>query len=558
MLREVLLIRINLKSKTLLGDKELRDSAVKKFRLGTCTVGALQIRKLSIDARKKNDIYYVYVLDIDVKDEAKALKINKNKDIKSVVPVVYRDPFDEFKKAGFDIKRNLEGESDDINSKLPQSRPVIVGFGPAGMICAYKLAAAGLKPIVFERGEDVDQRTKTVNEFFEKGKLNPASNVQFGEGGAGTFSDGKIGTMIHDNFGRIKEVFDIFVDNGADPAIKYINKPHIGTDRLSIIVKNIREKITALGGEVRFKSQVTDIAYEDGCIKGVTINDKEFITCKYLVLAIGHSARDTFEMLQRKGLKMERKAFAVGVRVEHPQELISRAMYGDNFKDYPPADYKLTYNTQQGRGVYSFCMCPGGFVVNASSEEGRLCINGMSKSKRDEKTANSALVVEVKASDMEGDDPLEGMRFQRKLEEAAFGACNGKIPASYMKDFINDKGTTSFDGRTPNTLGAYAGADLNKILPDCVSQSLKEALPHFDRIINGFVSDEAIMMGVESRTSSPVRIIRESDSLEALECAGLFPCGEGAGYAGGITSAAVDGLKVYEKIAEKFIRDYED
>ena len=537
------LIRISFTEKLKIDINALKDITAQKLGLCTDAVISVSLRKLSLDARKKDDIRYVYSVDVSVKNEDKVLKKCRIRNAVKVKPVIYRDPFDELTTEKTKVLQDP--------SCAGYKRPIVVGFGPAGMICAYKLAKAGLRPIIIERGSNVDKRIIDVNTFFMTGKLDPNSNVQFGEGGAGTFSDGKLGTMIHDNYGRITHVFDIFTEFGADPSIRYINKPHIGTDRLTVIVKAIRERIKELGGEIRFNTLFTGFEENDGHITAAIVNGKEKILCDTIVLATGHSARDTVRMLLSKGLELERKAFAMGVRVEHPQKLISEAMYGREYEKYPPADYKLTYKTAEGRGVYSFCMCPGGVVVNASSEEGRLCVNGMSYSKRDEDTANSAIVVEIRTDDLEGDDILAGLKFQERLEKKAFESCNGKIPICYVKDFLDGKGTESLNGRKPNTRGSYAPGNLYDILPELITGPLNEAFPSFDRTIKGFAGEDAIMLAIEARTSSPVRIVRDSETLCAKGLSGFYPCGEGAGYAGGITSAAVDGLKVYEEIIRK-------
>ncbi|MCR5829970.1 MAG: FAD-dependent oxidoreductase [Lachnospiraceae bacterium] len=537
--REEQLIRISFTEKDLFDIDRLKAVTAKKLGIEINMLKSAELKKMSLDARKKDDIRYVFGVDIEVPNEDRFLKRCRIKNAVKVKEVKYFDPI------------SSTGPNIEKLSEKGSYRPVIVGFGPAGLICAYKLAAAGLKPIVLERGRDVENRLKDVEEFFKTGKLCPESNIQFGEGGAGTFSDGKLNTMIHDGFGRIGHVFDIFVRFGADPSIRYKNKPHIGTDVLTVIVKAVREKIIELGGEVRFNSCFTGFEEEDGKIRAAIVNEKDRIECDTIVLAIGHSARDTVRMLGSRGVRLERKAFAMGVRIEHPQELISREMYGKDYKKYPPADYKLTYITSEGRGVYSFCMCPGGVVVNASSQDGRLCVNGMSYSKRDENTANSAIVVEIRESDLEGEDIFAGVRFQEELEKKAFDACNGKIPVCYASDFLNGRGTEKIDRRKPNTKGDFAPCDMYEILPELISAPIKEALPKFDKTIKGFAGDTAIMMAVESRTSSPVRIVREKESMCAEGIEGLYPCGEGAGYAGGITSAAVDGLKVYETIIKK-------
>ena len=534
------MIRVNsLRLEIKYSEKDITDAIRKRLRLREERPFEYELVRLSLDARKKDDIHYICSADVRIDGEKELLKDRRIKNIAPASNIVYRDPADHIAFSS-------------------HSRPVIAGFGPAGMFLAYKLAKAGFRPIVLERGADVDSRIRAVNAFWSGGPLDPESNVQFGEGGAGTFSDGKLNTMIHDNFGRITEVFRIFIENGADPSIRFINKPHIGTDRLTAIVKNIRREITTCGGEVRFGAKLTGIDIKENAVKGVYINDSEYLECETLVLAIGHSARDTFKMLLERGISLERKAFAMGVRIQHPQELIGRAQYGDSCKDLPAADYKLTYQTKAGRGVYSFCMCPGGFVVNASSEEGRLAVNGMSNSDRSEPTANSALVVTVREDDLDGDSVLAGAELQRKLEEAAYREGKGSIPVQYYADFVADKATempvVSNGKPLPNTKGAYIGGNLKNFLPDFISESITEAMPAFGKTIEGFDRDDALMIGLESRTSSPVRITRSED-LQAVGIKGLYPCGEGAGYAGGITSAAVDGIKVYEAILSAYSRE---
>ncbi|MBR5967385.1 MAG: FAD-dependent oxidoreductase [Lachnospiraceae bacterium] len=534
-------------------EQDLLSAVRKRLKIGDKHPFSHEIVRLSLDARKKDDIHYTCSVDVKTYNENEILKDKRIKNISVSEPVVYDDPFDK-----------LSGTAKAaLNSS---KRPVITGFGPAGMLAGYKLAKAGLRPIIVERGCDVDTRIADVNAFWNGGKLDPESNVQFGEGGAGTFSDGKLNTMIHDKFGRITEFFRIFIENGADPSIRYINKPHIGTDRLTEIVRNIRKEIIACGGEVRFRTKLTGLDIKNGALRGIYVNAGEYIECDTLILALGHSARDTFEMLLGKGLNMEKKAFAMGVRIQHPQEVIGRAQYGEAYKKLPAADYKLTYQASNGRGVYSFCMCPGGFVVNASSEEGRLAVNGLSNSDRSEATANSALVVNLREDDLAGDSPLAGMELQRRLEKAAYKEGRGKIPVQYYADFVKNRESSISDNTEssadktcdqtllPNTKGAYTGGNLKNILPAYISESIEEAMPVFGKTIKGFDSPEALMIGLESRTSSPVRITR-NDDLESVSVKGIYPCGEGAGYAGGITSAAVDGIKVYEAIIQKLLHD---
>ena len=557
-------------------DEDLKNAVRRRLRIPDKHPFSHELVRLSLDARKKDDIHYTCSVDVRIDNEREILKDKRIKNVSPSEPVIYNDPFDAL--------------TDEQKASLKDSRrPVVVGFGPAGMLAGYKLAKAGLKPLIIERGQDVDTRIADVTAFWQGGSLKPDSNVQFGEGGAGTFSDGKLNTMIHDRFGRITEFFRIFIECGADPSIRYINKPHIGTDRLTEIVRNIRKEIIACGGEVRFGTKLTGLDIKKGTLCGISVNGSEYIECDSVVLALGHSARDTFELLYRTGIEMEKKAFAMGVRIQHPQELIGRAQYGDAYRQLPAADYKLTYQASNGRGVYSFCMCPGGFVVNASSEEGRLTVNGMSNSDRSEATANSALVVNVREDDFDGDSPLSGMELQRRLEEAAYAEGKGRIPAQYYADFLagrasiisdsqtsgntgdilfggpqsSDTGTgpgtahiTNFPGEQghtlpkPNTKGAYTGGNLKNVLPGYISESIEEAMPVFGRTIAGFDSPDALMIGLESRTSSPVRLTRDENTLEAVGIKGIYPCGEGAGYAGGITSAAVDGIRVYEAIIQ--------
>ena len=548
-------------------DKDLRESILRRLRIKAEDLLSYKPVKRSIDARDKSDIKYVLCVDVSVKNEKPVLNDKRVKNTIKAEPVSYRDPVG-------NCTRAMNG-----GSAHDAPRPVIVGFGPAGMICAYKLACAGMRPIVIERGLDVDTRIARVNSFWKGGDVDKNTNVQFGEGGAGTFSDGKLSTMIHDKVGRIGEFFRILVENGADESIMYNAKPHVGTDRLAVIVRNIRNKIIELGGEVRFGYRLTDIIFDrDRNVREVTVEQvypspgasDNIIPASSVVLAIGHSARDTFEMLHGKGFMMEQKPFAVGVRVQHPQEMISISQYGkESFGKLPPADYKLTYTSEKlDRSVYSFCMCPGGFVVNSSSEKGRLVVNGMSNSDRSEATANSAIVVNVDRRDFADDEWNAGIRFQRRIEELAFIECSGKIPVQTYGDFsvgINASIQGSPDGNVipsngaypdpagfrwePNTKGFWDHGNIHNILPKQLCDAIIEAFPDFGRRIAGFDSPDALLMGVESRTSSPVRIVR-TESLEAAGFNGIYPCGEGAGYAGGITSAAVDGIRVYERIVQ--------
>ena len=482
-----------------------------------------KILKKSIDARDKNNILFIYEFALNLKNKK---KINLSKNISEYIETKYV----------FSKEKDLK------------ERPIIVGSGPAGLFCAYMLASVGCKPIILERGEKIEDRVKTVENFFETNKLNPESNIQFGEGGAGTFSDGKLNTLTKDKLNRHKKVFEIFVENGASEEIMYVNKPHIGTDILRKVIINMRNKIISFGGEFKYNSKVTNLIIDDNKIKGVEINNKEKTYSNIVVLAIGHSARDTFYMLNDNNISMKPKNFAIGLRIEHPREMIDKSQYGDSYKILDSASYKLTYQTQNNRSVYSFCMCPGGYVVNASSEENKLCINGMSNYKRDEKNSNSAIVVNVTTDDY-NNELFGGIELQRKLEEKAYIEGKGKIPVQTYKDFKDNIKSTKLGKTTPNTKGEYTLSNLNNILPDYINNSIKEAIPVFGRKIKGFDRDDSILLGIETRTSSPVVIVRNEDLMSSVE--GLYPCGEGAGYAGGITTAAIDGIKVAEKIVKK-------
>lgn len=516
--------------------KILKTLCIKKEELQ-----GFQIRKQSIDARKKPVLYYVYSVDVQVRDETKVKKTVKNSQIQfQVKPDSYH----------FEVK----------GTKELTHRPVIIGTGPAGLFCGYMLAAHGYQPILLERGADVDQRTKDVETFWENGRLNLSSNVQFGEGGAGTFSDGKLNTLVKDKFGRNHEVLRIFAEHGAPESITYESKPHIGTDVLSAVVKEMRKYICAHGGEVRFHSQVTDIqTHSDNGqkilrkLKIYDLQKKEtyLLDTDLAVFAIGHSARDTFSMLYQHGLPMQPKAFAVGVRIEHPQEMINQDQYGKNYPSFlPAAPYKLTANLDNGRGVYTFCMCPGGYVVNASSEEHRLAVNGMSYSRRDSQNANTAVIVTVSPDDFGSDHPLAGVEFQRKLEEAAYLEGNGKVPVQLFGDFCENRPSVQLGTVTPHIKGMYQLANVRNIFPEFIAESLTEGIQIFDHKLPGYARCDAVISGVESRTSSPVRLIRDQ-SLQS-EIRGIYPCGEGAGYAGGITSAAMDGIKAAEMIASVY------
>lgn len=527
------MIRINeLKSDHELNTDELYKKAAKALKLRPGALSELKVLKRSVDARNKKAILYIYSVTVAAENEDSLIKRLNSKKITKYIEKTYSLP-----------KERVTG------SEIPS--PVIVGFGPAGMFAALYLSYAGLRPIVIERGEDADSRTEKVREFWKNGKLNLNSNVQFGEGGAGTFSDGKLQTGVHDKENRNEFVLRSFVKYGAPENILTDSKPHIGSDVLRTIVKNIRQDIIDHGGEVRFDSCLSGFETDrDGLLSAIFINGNEKLPCEKLILAPGHSARDTFEMLRDRKVKMEAKSFAIGVRVQHLQKDINTAMYGEDSEIGAPASYKLTYHASDGRGVYSFCMCPGGYVVNSSSEDGALCINGMSYSKRDGNNANSAIVVTVTPEDFEKDygeyGVLSGMEFQRELERKAFNACGGLIPCQRFDDFKENRVSQGFGDVEPEFKGAYQFANIRDILPDHISDDIISAFGSFGRKIKGFDRDDSLLSAVESRTSSPVRILRNECFLSSVP--GIFPSGEGAGYAGGIMSAAIDGLKCAEAL----------
>lgn len=513
----------------------LLKKAAKTLRVAPEAIGELKIVKQSLDARKKPELYYSYTVDVTVKaggvKEAAMVHKAKSPNVAIAKDAAYRFP--------------------EYGAEKLKERPVIIGTGPAGLFCGLMLARHGYRPLLLERGQDVDARKQKVDEFWLTGKLDPCSNVQFGEGGAGTFSDGKLNTLVKDPFRRNTLVLELFREFGADPAILYQNKPHIGTDVLSEIVKNMRQEIIRLGGEVRFGCQVTDVVAEDGRICGVVTEDGETIHAQAVVLAIGHSARDTFEMLCRRGIPMEQKAFAVGLRVQHPQAMVNLSQYGrEDAGELGAASYKVTKQTKSGRGVYSFCMCPGGYVVNASSEPGRLAVNGMSYHARAGANANSALIVTVTPEDFPDRTPLGGVAYQRQLEQLAYQAAGGEIPVQLYGDFKAGRRSTELGGVAPEMRGRWAFANLREVLPEPLSAALIEGMEGFGQMIRGFDRADALFAGVESRTSSPIRIWREENFESRMR--GLYPCGEGAGYAGGITSAAMDGIKVAEAIASRY------
>ena len=508
-------------------DTALLEALIAKLHVKKDDILSFEVAKRSLDARKKPELFYSYVVNVQVKNQAAVLK----KKPKNTIP---------FEKKIYQLPTPLK--------EAPSLRPVIIGTGPAGLFAGLVLARLGCRPILLERGDSVEERQKKVDIFWNTGILDLESNVQFGEGGAGTFSDGKLNTAVKDPSGRNGFVLRTFVEMGADPEILYLNKPHIGTDVLRTVVTRLRKEICALGGEVRFRNRVTDFFIRDGRINGVEINGKERLDASQVILATGHSARDTFKVLLGKPVLMKAKSFAVGVRMEHTQELIDRNQYGrPHGKSLPAADYKVTRKLENGKGVYSFCMCPGGYVVNASSEQQMLAVNGMSYHSRAGQNANSAMVVTVGPEDFGSDAILAGMEFQRKLERAAYEAGEGKIPVQLFGDFLKNQKSVTLGEVEPQNKGQWQFGDVRGIFPERLSRSLAEGISSCEYLIPGFSRPDAVLSGVESRTSSPVHIERDENLQSTVK--GLYPCGEGAGYAGGITSAAMDGVKVAERVA---------
>jgi uncharacterized FAD-dependent dehydrogenase len=510
-------IKINYKSNQ---DISIKNKLSKIFKQ---EINEYKINKRSIDARDKNNILFVYTLDVNIQNEDKYLN-------------------DTIKKVG-----NEEYKFKVTGTKELTNRPVVVGFGPAGIFLSYMLSLYGYKPLIIERGKSIDERVNDVENFFKDNNLNPESNIQFGEGGAGTFSDGKLNTLTKDENFRSKKIFEIFVENGAPEEILYDYKPHIGTDILRTVIKNIRNKILDMGGEIRYSTKLSNINIQDNRVKSIIVNDNEEIACDNLFLCIGHSARDTFYMLNDNKLDMKAKPFAVGIRIVHNREDINKSMFGNaDFNILGTASYKLTYKSSNGRGVYSFCMCPGGYVVNASSELNRLAINGMSNYDRMSNSSNSAIVVTVSPTDF-GNNIFDGIEYQRKLEEKAYKLGNSYIPVQLYKDYINNISSKEYGSILPEVKGFTQFSNLNELFPEYINESLKEAIPYFGTKIKGYDNPDSVIMGIESRTSSPVTIIRDENHESNIK--GIYPVGEGAGYAGGITTAAIDGIKTFEKFA---------
>lgn len=520
-------------------DRQLYEKVCKLLCVDKEALISCKITRRSLDARKKPELFYVYTVEAELKQEAAVKKKTKNKNI-------------------LFIEKEAPYCAVPSGTQALPCRPVIIGTGPAGLFCGYQLARLGYRPILLERGADVENRIKDVENFWNTGRLDANSNVQFGEGGAGTFSDGKLNTLVRDSSGRNAEVLRIFHKFGAPKEILYDSKPHIGTDILCGIVENMRREIIDCGGEVHFHTCVEDfetLAESDGTqrltalwLTDTLTKERRMLQTSLAVLAIGHSARDTFLNLHKRGVRMQAKSFAVGVRMEHPQDFINESQYGKNYSTLPAATYKLTAKAADHRGVYTFCMCPGGYVVNASSENGRLAVNGMSYSRRDGTNANSAVIVTVTPHDFGLEHPLAGMEFQRKLEEAAYLEGNGKIPVQLFEDYCKNRASTGGKNIRPQMKGSYAWANVRRIFPETIALGIEQGILQFNQKIKGYARGDAVLSGVESRTSSPVRILRDESFQSNIR--GLYPCGEGAGYAGGITSAAIDGLKVTESIIQ--------
>ncbi|MBU2863061.1 NAD(P)/FAD-dependent oxidoreductase [Reinekea forsetii] len=513
------------------------EAAIEKAVLDTLGIEKADLNEIHVfrrgyDARKKTNIWLIYTLDVDTQLNDQLLeKFAEHSQVKATP----------------DLRYHFVAEA----PKTLTERPIVIGFGPCGLLAALTLAQMGYKPIVLERGKEVRERTKDTFGFWRKKELNTESNVQFGEGGAGTFSDGKLYSQVKDPKQYGRKVLSEFVAAGAPEEIMYVSKPHIGTFRLVSMVEQMRAKIVELGGEIRFSSKVDDVHIEDGQITGLTLSTGEQLHSKHIALAIGHSARDTFEMLFNKGVYIEAKPFSVGFRIEHEQSMIDKARFGPNAgnKILGAADYKLVHHCKNGRSVYSFCMCPGGTVVAATSEEKRVVTNGMSQYSRNERNANSAVVVGIDPSDYPG-GPLAGIEFQRKLESHAYvmGGENYDAPAQRVGDFLKNKPSTELGQVEPSFKPGIKLTNLADALPDFCIEAIREAIPAFNRKINGFALDDALLTGVETRTSAPI-CIKRNDQYQSLNTQGLFPAGEGAGYAGGIMSAAIDGIKIAEAMA---------
>ncbi|MDP4030089.1 MAG: NAD(P)/FAD-dependent oxidoreductase [Gallionella sp.] len=515
-------------------DGDIKAAILKRLGIADTELIRYALFKRGVDARQKSNIRFTYTLDVSVRDEATILERFKN---------------DPHVKPAPDTRYHFVAQA-------PQnltSRPIVIGMGPAGLFAGLILAQMGFRPLILERGKAVRERTKDTFGLWRQGILNPESNVQFGEGGAGTFSDGKLYSQIKDPRHLGRKVLEEFVKAGAPEEILYVSHPHIGTFRLVGMVEKMRETIQSLGGEIRFQSRVDDIEIEDGSVCGVVLSSGERIATDHLVLAVGHSARDTFEMLHKRGIYIDAKPFSIGFRIEHPQLLIDRARYGNNASNplLGAADYKLVHHASNGRSVYSFCMCPGGTVVAAASEAGRVVTNGMSQYSRNERNANSGIVVGITPEQDYPGDALAGVEFQRRWESRAFDLGGGDYcaPGQLVGDFLAGRPSTQFGSVQPSYTPGVHLTDLSTALPDYAIAAIREALPAFAKQIRGFDLADAVLTGVETRTSSPIRIKRHDDNLQSINTQGLYPAGEGAGYAGGILSAAVDGIKAAEAVA---------
>ena len=519
-------------------EQALEDVVLERLKISSNDLIKINMARRGYDARRRKHIFFVYTLDVEVKDQEKVLaQFVNDSQIRSTPDTQYR------------FVRQA--------SKPLEERPVVIGMGPCGFMAGLLLAQMGLRPIILERGKAVRERTKDTWGLWREGQLNTESNVQYGEGGAGTFSDGKLYSQAKDPRHLGHKVLEEFVKAGAPEEILYVSKPHIGTFRLVSMVEKIRQEIIELGGEIRFESRVVDFDIQDGQIQGLNLSDGTYLATRHVILAIGHSARDTFEILHDRGVYMEAKPFSIGFRIEHPQSMIDKCRFGKQAGNelLGAADYKLVHHAKNGRSVYSFCMCPGGTVVAATSEENRVVTNGMSQYSRNERNANSGIVVGITPEDYPG-DVLAGVEFQRQWESRAYELGGGDYlaPGQLVGDFLAAKPSTELGSVTPSYKPGVHLTDLSTALPDYVIDAIREALPAFDKKIKGFAMHDAILTAVETRTSSPVRITRDKDSYQSKNVKGLYPAGEGAGYAGGILSAAIDGIEVAEAVAKDMVK----